>query len=292
MAEQIVHAPANGLSIAAAKDGELADLELHLLLEAIFRSTGHDFRDYSQSTLKRRVGDRLRIEGVTTISGLQERVLHSGDAMAQLVLGMSGGTGRVFSEAGFFRTFRTHIVPLLRTYSFTRIWLPHCARGEDVYAMATVLYEEGLLARTMIYATDPSEAAIETAKAGTFPVESEDHVNAAYRATGGVHSLSAVSEIRGGTIAFDTELLGKSIILARHSLVSDGALNEFHVIVARGVLPQFNKNLQFRVHGLVLDSLMRLGFLCLGQRETLKATPYEKVFRQLSNEESLFRRMR
>ncbi len=288
MAEPIVST--NGAS--AARDGELADLELHLLLEAIVRTTGHDFRDYSQSTLKRRVGDRLRAEAVSTISALQDRVLHSGDAMSELVMAMSGGNGRVFGDAGFFRTFRTHIVPLLRTYTFTRIWVPHCARGEDVYSLATVLYEEGLLGKSMIYATDPSEAAVESAKTATFDVESEDHVNVAYRASGGLGSLSAVSELKGGKIRFDTELLGRSIILARHSLVTDGALNEFHVIVARGVLPQFNKTLQFRVHGLVVDSLMRLGFLCLGQRETLKATPYERIFRQLSSDESLFRRMR
>jgi chemotaxis protein methyltransferase CheR len=276
----------------ASKDGELADLELHLLLEAIVRATGHDFRDYSQSTLKRRVGDRLRVEGVSTISALQDRVLHRPEAMSDLVTSMSGGTGRVFGDAGFFRTFRSHIVPLLRTYTFTRIWVPHCARGEDVFSLATVLYEEGLLGKSMIYATDPSEGAIEAAKAATFAVESDDHVNAAYRASGGVGALSAVSELKDGKIRFDTELLGRSIILARHNLVTDGALNEFHVIVARGVLPQFNKTLQFRVHGLVVDSLMRLGFLCLGQRETLRATPYERIFRQLSSDESLFRRMR
>jgi len=276
----------------AVRDGELADLELHLLLEAVVRATGHDFRDYSQSTLKRRVGERLRVEGLSTISALQDRVLHGPEAMSDLIMAMSGGSGRIFSDAGFFRTFRTHIVPLLRTYTFTRVWIPHCARGEDVYSLATVLFEEGLLGKSMIYATDPSEAAIEAAKTATFAVESDDHVNAAYRAAGGLGSLSAVSELKDGSITFDAELLGRSIILARHSLVTDGALNEFHVIVARGVLPQFNKTLQFRVHGLVVDSLMRLGFLCLGQRETLKATPYERIFRQLSSEESLFRRMR
>ena len=289
MAEPI--APTNGAS-AAAKDAELADLELHLLLEAVVRATGHDFRDYSQSTLKRRVGERLRVEGVSTVSALQDRVLHSQDAMSDLVMAMSGGSGRVFGDAGFFRTFRTHVVPLLRTYAFARIWIPHCARGEDAYSLATVLFEEGLLGKSMIYATDPSEAAVDAAKAATFDVESDDHVNAAYRTAGGLGSLSAVSELKSGKIRFDSELLGRSIILARHSLVTDGALNQFHVIVARGVLPQFNKTLQFRVHGLVLDSLMRLGFLCLGQRETLRATPYERIFRQLSSQEPLFRRMR
>ncbi len=273
-------------------DGDLADLELHLLLEAVFRHTGQDFRNYSQATLKRRIADRLRGEDVTTISALQDRVLHQSDAMSRLALAMSGGSGRVFNDAAFFQTFRTNVVPLLRTYSFTRIWIPHCASGEDVYSVATVLFEEGLLGRTMIYATDPSAAAIEAAKGGTFAIESPEHFSATYRATGGTGAILEMVQIKDTSVQFDKEIVGRSAIFAQHSLVGDGALNEFHLIVARGVLPQFNRGLQYRAHGLFLDSLVRLGFLCLGQRETLRNTPYEKVFRQIPGDEAIFRRMR
>ena len=170
---------------------------------------------------------------------------------------------------------------MLRTYTFTRIWVPHCARGEDVYSLATVLYEEGLLGKSMIYATDPSDLAIAAARAGSFEFEAErvpEH-------------LAEFCDVGEQSLVF-SEHLKKHIIFAKHSLVTDGSLNEFHVIVARSVLRQFNSALQFRVHNLFLNSLMRFGFLCLGSNENLQLTPHERVFLQVAPGVPIYRRMR
>jgi len=275
----------------AARDAALTDLELNLLLEAILRFSGLDYRDYSQATLKRRVSERLRDEKVQTISGLQERVLHDPAAFARFVFAMSGGPGQLFREPAFFALVRSKIVPLLRTYSFSRIWVPNCSRGEDAYSLATVLHEEGLLSRTMIYATDTSEIAVAAAKRGVFEFESPDGIKAAHRATGTTKALSETAEIGDHTLVFREELR-KNVIFAQHNLISDKSINEFHLIVARGVLPQFNKALQFRVHNLFINSLVRLGFLALGPSETIKGTPHERVFREVSENEPIYRRMR
>jgi chemotaxis protein methyltransferase CheR len=274
-----------------AREGALTDLELNLLLEGVLRFSGLDYRDYSQSTLRRRIAERLRAEKVETISGLQERVLHDPRAFARFVFAMSGGTGQLFREPNFFALFRTRIVPLLRTYSFARIWVPNCGRGEDAYSAAVVLREEGLLSRTMIYATDSSEMAIAAAKKGTFEIESSEQIKAAHRATGTTVGLSESSDMGDRALRFHEDLR-KHLIFAQHSLVSDGSLNEFHVVIARGVLPQFNKALQFHVHNLFVSSLIRLGFLCLGPNESLKSTPHERVFREVAEGEPIYRRMR
>jgi chemotaxis protein methyltransferase CheR len=275
----------------AARDVALTDLELNLLLEAILRFSGLDFRDYSQATLKRRIAERLRDEKLQTISGLQERVLHDPAAFARFVFAMSGGPGQLFREPAFFALVRSKIVPLLRTYSFTRIWVPNCARGEDAYSLAVLLQEEGLLSRTMIYATDTSEIAIAAAKRGVFEFESNDAVKSAHRATAATTALTEAAEIGERALVFRDELR-KNLIFAQHSLISDRSINEFHLIVARGVLPQFNKALQFRVHNLFMNSLIRLGFLALGPSETIRGTPHERVFREVSEGEPIYRRMR
>lgn len=275
----------------AARDVALTDLELNLLLEAILRFSGLDFRDYSQSTLKRRVAERLRDEKVKTISGLQERVLHDPAAFARFVFGMSGGPGQLFREPAFFALVRSKIVPLLRTYSFSRIWVPNCSCGEDAYSLAAVLHEEGLLSRTMIYATDASEIAVTAAKRGVFEFGSAEAIKAAHHATGASMPLSEVAEIGDRTLVIRDEFR-KNLIFAQHSLISDKSINEFHLIVARGVLTQFNKALQFRVHNLFINSLIRLGFLALGPSETIKGTPHERVFREVSEDEPIYRRMR
>lgn len=296
MVEQVVdgkreHRNGGRHSDDAARDVALTDLELNLLLEAILRLSGLDFRDYSQATLKRRVTERLRAEQLRTISGLQERVLHDPQAFARFVFAMSGGPGQLFREPAFFSLLRSRIVPLLRTYTFTRIWVPNCGRGEDVYSLAVVLHEEGLLGRTMIYGTDASEIAVTAAKRGAFELESAEGVKSAHRATGAAQPLADVAEIAAEELTFREELR-KNLIFAQHSLISDGSLNEFHLVVARGVLPQFNKTLQFRVHNLFLNSLIRLGFLALGPNETIKGTPHERVFREVSEGDPVYRRMR
>lgn len=287
MVEQVIE---SGVNPAGGRESALPDLELQLLLEAVVRYAGYDFRDYSQNTLKRRVSERVRAELVNTISGLQERLLHDSEALQQFILAMSSTPNTPFRDPDYFRVFRERVVPLLRTYSFVRLWFPGCSTGEDVYAVATILAEHGILDRCMIYATDISELAIAHAKTGSYEVPSGKDVAMEHRNTGALTVLSQFAEVGPRHVAFKPELQ-KNIIFAQHSLASDGSLNEFHAIIARGVLPLFNKALQFRVHNLFLQSLARLGFLCLGANESLKLTPHERAFRQIA-EQPIYRRMR
>jgi chemotaxis protein methyltransferase CheR len=154
-----------------------------------------------------------------------------------------------------------------------------------------VLEEESLLDRCMIYATDGSNLAIEEAKAGEFEIASESELDRALSATGSIRGIAAFGDVGKRTLTFH-EGIKRNIVFAQHDLVGDSSLNEFHVILSRGVLGQFNRTLQFKVYGLLVSSLLRLGFLCLGPEETLRTTPYEKIFNPLPGAEAIYRRMR
>lgn len=287
MVDQI--APERALEIE--QNDELAGIELHLLLEAVVRWGGYDFRDYAPATLSRRVAERMRAEGVLSISGLQERVLHDHESLRRFVFAMSASPSRPFVPPEYFHAVRERVIPLLRTYSFARIWFPACSTGEDIYALAALLQEAGILERCMIYATDLSDLALAEARAGRYEVSSAQAFASAYQAAGGGLALSSFCELTDRAVQFH-EGLRKNVIFAQHSLATGSSLNEFHAIFARGVLPQFNKTLQFRVHNLFLQSLARLGFLCLSSTESLHATPHEGVFRRIDDTAPLYRRMR
>ncbi|MBV9270660.1 MAG: protein-glutamate O-methyltransferase CheR, partial [Candidatus Eremiobacteraeota bacterium] len=186
MVDQIINEQRTPLPVTeTAPRDELADVELSLLLEAVVRWSGYDFRDYAPALIKRRVGERMRAENADTISGLQERVLHDREALRRLVFAMSGSSTRLFRAPEYFQAFRTKVVPFLRTYSFMRLWFPSSSTGEDVYSIAAILFEEGLSERCMIYATDLSDIALAQARAGSYVVPSiEDFAND-YRLTGG-----------------------------------------------------------------------------------------------------------
>ncbi|MDQ6931417.1 MAG: protein-glutamate O-methyltransferase CheR [Candidatus Eremiobacteraeota bacterium] len=270
---------------------ELGTIELFLLLEALVRWTGYDFRDYAPSALKRRVYERMRSEDVATISALQDRILHDNDAMKRLVFALSNTYNRLLQPPDFFRALRESVIPLLRTYSFVRIWFPACGTGEDVYAVASMLFEAGMIDRCMIYATDLSEMALARAREGTFGINSPADFSTDYAASGGTESVNRFCALDAHAVHFN-DILKKNIIFAEHSLATDASLNEFQAIVARGVLPPLNMSLQYRVHNLFLQSLSRLGFLCLGNLESLHATPHEGAFRQVDPTFPIYRRMR
>lgn len=270
---------------------ERTAIELSLLLEAIVRWSGYDFRDYAPATLKRRVAERMRAEDVDTISALQERVLHDHEALRRFVFAMSASANRLFRAPEYFRAFRERVVPFLRTYSFVRLWFPASSTGEDVYTIAAILAEEHLLDRCMIYATDMSDIALAQAREAVYPMNSLEEFANDYRLSGGRTSISEFCDTTEGTIRFK-ESLQRQIIFSTHSLTTDASLNEFHTIIARGVLPQFNKTLQYHVHNLFLQSLTRFGFICLSSAESLHATPHEGVFRKVDDVFPIYRRMR
>jgi chemotaxis protein methyltransferase CheR len=293
MVESIIGASLTDLEPATPPDRaeERAAVELSLLLDALVRWSGHDFREYAPSTLKRRIAERMRAEEVRTISGLQERLLHDEEALRRFVFAMSSNPNRLFRAPEYFRAMRERVVPFLRTYSFVRLWFPACSTGEDVYTVAAILHEEGLLERCMIYATDLSDLALAAARAGTYEIGSIEEFANDYRLSGGRASLTDVCEVTDGRVHFN-EAVQRQIIFSTHSLATDSSLNEFHCIVARGVLPQFNKSLQYRVHNLFLQSLTRFGFVCLSSSESLHATPHEGAFRKIDEVFPIYRRMR
>ncbi len=293
MAQQVIIEERPSVVQAADRNhaDELASIELSLLLEAMLRWRGYDFRDYAPATLKRRVAERMRAENVDTISGLQERFLHDEDALRRFVFAMSTNSNRLFRAPDYFRAIRQRVVTFLRTYSFARLWFPACSTGEDVYTMLAILFEEELLDRCMLYATDLSDLALAQAREGVFEVASLEELSTDYVSSGGRKSVTDFSEYADGKVKFHANL-ARNLIFATHSLATDASLNEFHAIVARGVLPQFNKTLQYRVHNLFLQSLSRFGFICLSSSESLHSTPHEGAFKKVDDVFPIYRRMR
>jgi chemotaxis protein methyltransferase CheR len=270
---------------------EREDIEIDLLLEGVFRFYGFDFREYSRGSLRRRLWRRAELEGVGSISALQDLVLHDAAVMEHLLLDLSINVTAMFRDPTFYRVLREVVVPQLRTYPFLRIWNAGCATGEETYSIAILLREAGLYERSRIYATDINEAVLAQARQGLFPLEKMQEYTENYLASGGERAFSEYYTAAYEHAQFD-RALGENIVFAQHNLVSDRSFNEFQVIVCRNVMIYFDKPLQDRVHRLFYDSLTHLGILALGHKETISFTPHEPDFEVLDAEERVYRRIR
>ena len=270
---------------------QLEDIEIELLLEGIYRYYGFDFRNYAPASLKRRIWNAIRLERLTTVSGLQEKVLHDPNSMERFIFNLSVNVTSMFRDPSFFLAFRSNVVPILKTYPFIRIWHAGCSTGEEVYSMAIMLKEEGLYERSRLYATDINETVLRKARTGIFSLELMQEYTNNYLRSGGKKSFSEYY-----TAAYDNAIfspaLKENIVFSLHNLATDSSFNEFHVILCRNVLIYFNKFLQQRVHNLFYESIVRLGVLGVGRQETIKFTPHEKDYEELENSVKLYRRIR
>ncbi len=273
-----------------AYDTELEQLEIELLLEAIFRHYGFDFRSYAFSSIRRRIWKRINAEELPNVTSLQERVLHDPQVMERLLLDLSINVTAMYRDPGFYREFREKVVPLLRTYPFIRIWHAGCSTGEEVYSMAILLEEEGLLGKSRLYATDINEVVLQQARAGIFPLERMQEYTENYIKAGGKRAFSEYYVAKYDGALFNPSLT-EHVVFSQHNLVTDRSFSEFNVILCRNVLIYFDRSLQAKVHRLFYDSLVNFGILGLGGKESLKFSQYEDCYEQISSEK-IYRKVR
>ena len=275
----------------ASYDPALERLEVELLLEAVYRHYGFDFRTYAYASLRRRVWKRIQAERLETVSDLQAAVLHDSAALERLLDDLSVNVTAMFRDPNFFLAFREKVVPMLRTYPFFRIWHAGCSTGEEVYSMAILLEEEGLYDRARVYATDMNERVLRQARAGIFPLERMQEYTDNYIKAGGRRSFSEYYTAGYDGALFHPTLL-RNVVFAQHNLVTDRSFSEFNAILCRNVLIYFDKSLQTRVHRLFYDSLATFGVLALGGKETLRFSAFEDRFEPAAAAEKIYRKVR
>jgi chemotaxis protein methyltransferase CheR len=238
----------------------------------------------------RRLRRRLELEGLPSISALQDKVLHDAQCFGRLVDELTVNATSMFRDPSFFLAFREQVVPVLRTYPFLRVWHAGCSTGEEVYSLAILLLEEGLYERTRLYATDVNETVLRRAREGIYPLNKMREYTVNYQQAGGKRAFSDYYTARYDAALFDPAL-SKHVVFARHNLVTDGGFSEFHVIFCRNVMIYFGRPLKERVVGLFDESLTRGGLLALGRRETLRFTGHEGRFEPFLERSSIYRKV-
>jgi len=255
----------------------IENIELELLLEGVYQHYGYDFRDYAHASIKRRIKRHMAIHHIERVSQLQDRILHDAELMNQLLMDISVHVTEIFRDADFYRSFREHVVPILHTFPLFHIWHAGCSTGEEVYSMAILLREEGLLDRARIYATDINEQALKTAKQGIYPLSCMKDSTALYLAAGGKECFSDYYTARYGSVIFDPELK-QHITFCDHNLVTDQSFHQFEVILCRNVMIYFNNDLKRHTLQLFHQSLSPMGIMAVGAKESIHMKDHFEAF--------------
>jgi chemotaxis protein methyltransferase CheR len=265
------------------------DIELKMLVEAVYLKYNYDFRDYTGASQKRRILVAMRDMECDTVSALQAKVMHEPDGFAQLLQYLTIPVTEMFRDPEYWLALREHVLPFLKTYPSLKLWVAGCSTGEEVYSMAIMLHEEGLLERSIIYATDINPESLEAVRRGVFNLERMRLYTENYQKAGGKRAFSDYYTAAYDGALFDRALI-ENVTFADHSLATDSVFSETHFVSCRNVLIYFNRKLQDRVLGLFHESLCYRGFLGLGSKESIDFSSYAERFDVLARRERIYRK--
>jgi chemotaxis protein methyltransferase CheR len=265
------------------------DIEIRLLLEALYLQYHYDFRNYAMASIKRRLNQARSQLGFTSFSALQESLLRDPVMLSRLLAYLTVQVSDMFRDPSYFRAIREKVVPHLRTYPSLKVWIAGCSEGEEFYSLVILFREEGLESRTLFYATDINPDALRAAEAGVFSLDRVRLFTENHRESGGKSSLSDYYQAAYGRATFDKSLR-QNVVFSDHSLVTDAVFAEMHLISCRNVLIYFDRSAQDRALGLFRDSLVRKGFLGLGAKESLRFSRHATAFADFVREEKIYQR--
>ncbi len=268
---------------------DISELEISLLLEAVYQKYGYDFRQYSKAHINRRIRNRMALSGLEDVSQIQSKVLKDETFAYELLQDLSIIVTEMFRDKDFYKSLRENVIPILKTYPFIKIWHAGCSTGEEAYSMAIIMQEEGLYDRATIYATDFNQHALNRAKEGIISNAMMKEYAVNYQLSGGKESFSDYYTSSYGN-AIMNQSLKKTIVWANHNLVTDSVFAEVHLILCRNVLIYFNNTLQNKVQKLFHDSLINGGILCLGSKEGLRFTDFHEEYIELDKKQRIFKK--
>lgn len=265
------------------------DGEFDGLLETLYERFGYDFRGYSRAHLKRRLRQRMQLSRIGGIGQLQYEVLHNPGFVELLLRDLSINVTEMFRDPDFFRALREQVLPLLKTWSFIKVWHAGCSTGEEVYSTAILLQEEGLYDRVQIYATDFNQQALDQAREGIYSAEAMQRYARNYQLSQARAAFADYYHARYDSAIMDPALK-RNILWASHNLVTDSDFAEVQLVLCRNVLIYFDRALQNRVHGLFHRSLVNGGLLCLGRKESLVLTDYDSHYAVVDPQQKIYRK--
>ncbi len=261
----------------------IGDGEIDILINDLLECYGYDFAFYARASLRRRVNRLYTLDKFSDFESFRQKIISDTNYIKRFIEEITVNVTEMFRDSTFYKALREEVLPDLGTHPFIRIWHAGCSTGEEVYSMAILLQEAGILQKSLIYATDINPGVLEKARLGIFPMAHMKHYSENYIASGGLHDFSSYYTANYDGVKFN-EALSSRMIFSTHNLVSDGSFNEFHLIVCRNVLIYFDKELQEKVLRLFDASLAKLAYIALGSKETLKFSNIQSKYKQTGRE--------
>ncbi|WP_038032734.1 CheR family methyltransferase [Thermonema rossianum] len=272
---------------------EIEIAQLRRLIEMIKKRYDYDFSNYAMSSFRRRVQRFIELFRIESMEELIRKLELDKQFFKTFLSEITVNVTEMFRDPTFWVELRDEIIPsILMNKKEFRVWHAGCSSGEEVFSMAILLDEMGILDQVEIVATDIDYSILDKAQQATYNLRNMEEVNKKnYQRFMGKRTLEAYYKVEDGKAVMDKTLL-RNVQFVEHNLVNGEKIGVFDLILCRNVMIYFNQTLQNEVLKLFHASLPRYGYLAIGSKESLIWCEYANKFIIVNNNEKIYKKIR
>ncbi len=275
---------------ASQKDGDGTRFDtapqLAKITNLLRAKTGHDFSQYKEKTLARRVQRRMQVLRIDQASVYVAHLKENPSEVELLFGEFLIGVTQFFRDPEAFGVLQATIIPKLLEGKVAgdslRIWVPACSTGEEVYSIAILIKDElerrGLSLRVQIFGTDIDEAAVALARAGRYRTPM----------LGVSAERTARWFVEDGEDYCPIKAVREMCVFSTHSVIKDPPFSKLDLISCRNLMIYLDTDLQDRVVRTFHYALRPDGVLFLGSSESLSRNG--TLFTALDKKHRIFQR--
>ena len=265
--------------------------EEHEFLSRIIRHvrfrTGHDFSEYKQGTMMRRIAVRMSVLNIARPGEYLKYIAEHKQEADLLFRDLLINVTSFFRDPDHFETLRKQIIPEIvencEEHGEIRVWCAGCSTGEEAYSIAILFAEEvsrtKVECKVIVFGTDIDEAALMKARAGQYPDSIRENVSA--------ELLDRYFVPRNSGYEVGARLR-EMVRFSRHSFVKDPPFSKLDLVSCRNVLIYFKEKLQETAVRVFHYALVEGGYLFVGPSEN--PAPVHEYFNEASSRARIFRR--
>jgi two-component system CheB/CheR fusion protein len=261
--------------------------ELQKVFSLIRSATGHDFSQYKQTTIRRRIERRLAVHQIDKLADyiiyMQKNPLEINALFKDLVIGVTS----LFRDPDAYQVIEEQALPQLlhgkQSDDPLRCWVVGCSSGEEAYSLAVIVAEAMEKLRkhlnVQIFATDIDETAIENARKGRFPDSIAADVSKA--------RLDQFFTKEDGVFRIKKQIRDM-VVFSLQSIIKDPPFSRLDLVSCRNLMIYLDHALQKKIIPLFHYTLNPQGILFLGTSETIGE--YTDLFQPLNAKWKIFTR--
>jgi len=270
---------------------ELGIVEIREILRVIKEKYKYDFSNFALTSLKQRLEKTIIRNNLNGFQGLIKLITDNTQYFDTFLYELFVPSTEMFRDPSLWRWLRDELFTKLTEDKLNnyKIWLPNCISGGELYSIAILLFELGILDKVRIIASSVSEKSINNMKRGIYDLKKIEVSNENYTRSLGSRSLDVYYEIDRYFANRDISLI-RNVEFHKQNLDYDDSPMNVKLILFRNSLIYYNPGLQEKILKKMYESLSASGHLIIGIKERIRDTTSFKGFDVVEESERVYKR--